>query len=348
MITLQKARKTLEPLFPGMQIKEAVHISNKGDVYNQIFRIDTSLGSLLLKQISDLGQKYGEETITDAVYGALVDQYVGQTIGYYDVDYVKVLAVDFSKKSELKSSYILVDFVQGTSVDNIDAGKDVALEGMMQFMYEVYKVFPAQDVPGPLRFPIERMLNKTICRGVSIEELGRMIRNMQNYTENGLDFFLNDIENTSLQSRIKRRLTKIATEFKGALVPNAFHLVHGDLKLSNLIKTDRGIQLIDWSRAHYGDIATDLADIVVSTVSTFGTDEGQKNLDELTIRVAPDPAERTALIRRVSFYYYFKIFSIARVFYEDELDTVSQVILNAGCNLSEVIALSGWLEGKHY
>ena len=115
-----------------------------------------------------------------------------------------------------------------------------------------------------------------------------------------------------------------------------------------IVPPDGELNLIDWSRAGYGDWAQELSYIALSTL-IYDSPEKATEVYERSV----DMLENTQGLgdnfpQRMQFYTSSLMFSVARVFHHDELDNACQAILKPGSSYQEFLDGQNWLHSKHF
>ncbi len=323
-------------------------VGEEGEKMNQIYLVHSDVKSVVLKLIGTANPLQGEESLFDIIYDAKVHEYVCRIAGAFCPPR-RVIAYDNGSSNPFNSPYVVQEYINGEFVVDEDLSDMRSVNKMISSILKMYA----------------SMSSKTEFSKVTVEDLRTAGIDVE---PDYIEYVDNRVKSQSLQSDknfvrryIKNDILAFAPEdYKGRLLDfidskcdylniNEYHLVHGDFKLGNIIKQNNNYILIDWSRAYFGDIAHDLAYLLVAVFSASDVAHTVNVYDQLKkLRFLSMENVRRNLDDRIIFYMFVLFFSMGRVFYPNDIAQICEGILSPAATVYDFLENNKWVMGRKY
>lgn len=326
-------------------------LPNQGRKYNQIFIVHTvQKKDLVLKVIPDKSTLIGEETIADMIYDCQVNELVSKLTGTQKSRLV--LANSKDGDSFIKQPYILLSAIQGDKLNPKHKGK------LSEFISEALCLISevsSKTIEAKMFLQIPKdIFEKYHCVSFPDSPNGKPVVGFSDLAAfPAVKYYRADVTRESPELYKEEFLRYIDTYIEINGRDSSYCLIHADLKPSNVIVDSSGtLSFIDWSRSLIGDVALDLADLLVCAL-VYKQDDDHFFEDFTKILASGNSiSERLIgpnLTDRLKFYASFKLFSIARVFAPHLLSEAGEkIIKNIELPLNQFLSKQKWVIGQDF
>lgn len=330
-----------------IHLKDIKFLSPSLKNHNQILFADVNKQKFVIKVYPDNHQIHGEENLLDSYYDLAVHKLIADAFLKFR-PHREIVSSSMGTQKYFNQDYLIHTYIDGNILENTVNKNDfyLSLQEVTYNMLDMYKKFNSKSQYGFL--PVLSLLNIEMAMYKELRDYFECLYDqITTYSDFTSKFFRADI-NRDASSKNKDALHKLVDAFmKNFDRTYAYALLHGDLKPKNLI-THKGTHVpIDWSRAHYGDVALDFADILVSVLVYCESAE----LAYKTYIHFKDSFEKYSpdIDSKLKYFISFKLFSIARVFYPNyKVEAEEAILIGSQHELKDFFSANKWAYSKKF
>lgn len=329
------------------KITKVNQLSPPADNYNKIYLTKSATNSLLVK-LYTLGQAaMGEEELLDTVYDLILHKQVAKVVPRLGPAR-NLLYFSQGTDTYFNKKMLINSFIEGDTLDKYHNNVKKITEALtltLAQMFELYTKFGFSSdfgfIPVLEKLPLDETAKTNL-----IQHFNKFYKN-ENYVEFISKFFINDIIREGTQGN-RGKLIEAINWYKSQIkVPKKYVLVHADLKPKNIIVNKENVIPIDWSRAHYNDATLDVSDILVSILVYTGSSELCNDIYIKTYQTLKEL--NTNVEQSLKFFMSFKLYSIARVFYKENLQLCeTKLIESQKSDMYGFFKINNWVFKKYF
>lgn len=308
---------------------------------NKIHLLHTKEEKYVLKTFPDV-QDVGEEDLFDVIYDCGIHELVQKIINSSEVSR-KIFHISASSQNSLNVKFAILKFVDGISGYSADNKQDTLAKIWLEMLL-IYN--NSKTVKEATLLPIDLLPyskeSDEYMYLLACYDTKRYIT----YTNKFFHFFINDVQHFAPLD-VKTNLLNFIEIKQQQYRSSSYCLIHSDLKLTNtLVTVKREINIIDWSRGHFGDPLIDLADIIINLYIYTNEDVKDFAIKQYVL-LQKFCANETDYWFKLSVYIKYKLFSISRVFVPDRLNSICTSIVSIEDPFS-VLLQHSWLKGVKF
>lgn len=311
--------------------------------YPQIYKIHSTTGvPYILKIVEDNHDLPGEEHVVDL----LLDSFLSEVMKKHSIyDTARTIQKLVHLEDAKQTTIVLSNYIHGTPMDKLKLSfLEIDLNLFFGYLWQPISVqlLSSHKSHTPA-------LTKRI-------DLRKKLLGLQNV--NFATYFFNDINRTELvgedqKSKLTAEMKALASTFEHLL--SGTQLIHGDIKHKNTIVTHQSnlttrLVPIDWSAAHFGPVWIDLIDCVLSEMAVVSANNGLSLYEKLVNLFSKNGFTfDMGAVNCIKFFAFFKLFSIARVWYPEKMPEVLDTLIDSkNCSVEDILHRINYIKNLRY